>query len=123
MGPREPYWQTNTSFSPAPSRWDFRFHHEALSFGSHDDIQLYGSSTSSNSRESGHWVRGSSVANNQHLVSDGMGQYFSSPIDISPVQQWTPPTIQEIREDVYGATRGGININYSFCPCIYFWFH
>ncbi|CAA2933653.1 uncharacterized protein LOC111398902 isoform X1 [Olea europaea var. sylvestris] len=46
-----------------------------------------------------------------------MGQYFSSPIDISPVQQWTPPTIQEIREDVYGATRGDVVLKpSSFSP-------
>ncbi|KAL2546823.1 RING/U-box superfamily protein [Forsythia ovata] len=117
VGPHEPYWQTNTSFSPPPSRWDFRFHHEALSFGSHDDIQLYGSSTSSNSRESRHWVRGSNVANNQYLVSDGLGPYFSSPSDISPPQQLTPLTIQEIRADVYGASRGDVVVKpLSFSP-------
>lgn len=101
VGPHEPYWRTNSSYSPPPSRWDFRFQSEALSFGSHDGVQLFGSSASSNSRESRSWLR----ANHQYMVSDGGGQYFSSPSDISPLQQWTPPTIQEINSDEYGTSR------------------
>ncbi|KAJ8569959.1 hypothetical protein K7X08_006536 [Anisodus acutangulus] len=109
MGPHEPYWRTNSSFSPAPSRWDFRFQPEALSFGSNDGAQLYGSSTSSNSRESRSWVRGNQLANHQYLISDGVGAYYSSPSDISPAQQWTPPAIQEINVDDYGtSTRDAI---------------
>ncbi|KAL2542953.1 RING/U-box superfamily protein [Abeliophyllum distichum] len=105
VGPHEPYWRTNTSFSPPPPRWDFRFQSEALSFGSHDGIQLYGSSASSNSRESGNWVRGNHLANHQYLASDGIGPYFSSPSNIFPEQQPTPPTIQEIKANDYGNSR------------------
>ncbi|XP_022776837.1 uncharacterized protein LOC111318328 isoform X2 [Durio zibethinus] len=72
MGHHEPYWRTNTSFSPPPSRWDFRFQPEGLSYCSHDGIQLYGSSTSSNSKESRAWG-----------------------------PQQTPPAIQEITLDDY----------------------
>ncbi|XP_007046059.2 PREDICTED: uncharacterized protein LOC18610377 isoform X2 [Theobroma cacao] len=75
MGPHEPYWRTNTSFSPPPSRWDFHFQPEGLSYGSHDGIQLYGSATSSNSKESRGWG-----------------------------PQWTPPAIQEITADDYETT-------------------
>ncbi|XP_028762013.1 uncharacterized protein LOC114720537 isoform X2 [Neltuma alba] len=42
MGPHEPYWHTNTSFSPLPSRWDFRFQSEGLPY---DGIDRRGSST------------------------------------------------------------------------------
>ncbi|KAL1202599.1 hypothetical protein V5N11_006574 [Cardamine amara subsp. amara] len=40
FGPHEPYWRTNTSFSPPSSRWDVH--------GLMDGISCYGSSTSSN---------------------------------------------------------------------------
>lgn len=101
MDPQEPYWQTNTSFSPPLSRWDLQYQPEELSFGSHDGVLLYGSSISSNSRGSRSWIRGIHISNHQHSTSDGVGTYFSSPSEISPVQQWTP-TIQEIRVDDYG---------------------
>lgn len=110
MGPHEPYWRTNSSFSPPPSRWDFQLQPEALSFGSHDGIQLFGSSASSNSRESRGWVRGNNLTNHQFLVSDGVGPYLSSPSDISPTQQWTPPVIQEISTDDYSTSRRGIKL-------------
>ncbi|KAA8532965.1 hypothetical protein F0562_032918 [Nyssa sinensis] len=116
MGPHEPYWQTNTSFSPPPSRWDFRFQSEGLSFGSHDGIQLYGSSTSSNSRESRSWVRGNHLPNHQYSTSDGVGPYFSSPSEISPAQQWTPPTIQEISVDDCRTSSRGVLGPLFFSP-------
>lgn len=123
VGPHEPYWRTNTSFSPPPSRWDLQFQPEAVSFGSHDGIQLYGSSASSNSRESRSWVRGNNLTNHQFLVSDGIGPYLSSPADISPSQQWTPPAIQEIGTDDYGASGRGISLSYmkwiSLCLVFY----
>lgn len=108
VGPHEPYWRTNTSFSPPPSRWDLQFQPEGVSFGSHDGIQLYGSSASSNSRGSRSWVRGNNLMNHQFLVSDGIGPYLSSPAGISPSQQWTPPAIQEIGTDDYGASGRGM---------------
>ncbi|GJR82115.1 zinc finger, RING/FYVE/PHD-type containing protein [Tanacetum coccineum] len=103
MGPHDPYWRTNTSFSPPPPRCDFRLQNEGQSFGSQEGSRLYGSSTSSNSRESRSWLRGSSVPNHRHSASDGYGAFFSSPSDLSPAQQWTAPTIQEISFDEYNA--------------------
>lgn len=113
LGPHEPYWRTNTSFSPPPPRWDIGFQSEGLSFGSHDGIQFYGSSASANSRESGNHH-----ANHQHLVPDGVGPYFSSPTNIFPEQQSTLPTIQEIRANDYGNSRRGIKISDSISPYI-----
>ncbi|XP_021299928.1 uncharacterized protein LOC110428405 [Herrania umbratica] len=104
VGPHEPYWRTNTSFSPPPSRWDFRFQPEGLSYGSHDGIQLYGSATSSNSKESRGWLRGNLLYNHQHSTSDGAGLFLSSPSDLSQGPQWTPPAIQEITADDYETT-------------------
>lgn len=116
MGPQEPYWRTNTSFSPPPSRWDFRFQPEGQSFGSHEGSQLYGSSSSSNSRESRNWVRGNYLPSHQYSASDGVGPYFSSPSDISPARQWTPPAIQEISVDDYGTSSRRVLGPLSFSP-------
>ncbi|XP_022735665.1 uncharacterized protein LOC111289069 [Durio zibethinus] len=104
MGPHEPYWRTNTSFSPPPSRWDFHFQPDGLSHGSHDGIQTYGSSVSSNSKESSSWVRGNLLYNHQYSTSDGAGPFLSSPSDLSQGPQWTPPAIQEITLDDYETT-------------------
>lgn len=112
MGPDEPYWRTNTSFSPPPSRWDFNFQYEALSFGSHDGVH-FGSSASSNSRGSRSWMRGNNLPNPQYLISDSVGPYFS-PSDVSPSQQ-TPPAIQEISADDYGTSRRGMKSQYFIC--------
>lgn len=116
VGPNEPYWRTNTSFSPPPSRWDFRFQPEGVSFGSHDGIQFYGSSASSTSRGSRSWVRGNHLSNHQYSTSDGVGPYFSSPSEISPARQWTPPAIQEIRVDDYGTSSRRVLGPLSFSP-------
>ncbi|XP_073303280.1 uncharacterized protein [Primulina huaijiensis] len=80
-------------------------------------MQLYGSSASSNSRGSRSWVRGTNLANHQFLVSDGIGPFYGSPSDISPVQQWTPPAIQEISTDDYGTSRRDVVLRpLSFSP-------
>lgn len=101
MGPNEPYWRTNTSFSPPPTRWDFRFQSEGMPYGVNDGIQLYGSSTSSNGKESRGWVRGNHLYDLHYSGSDGTGVFLSSPSDLSPGPQWTPPAIQEISIDNY----------------------
>ncbi|KAL5759487.1 hypothetical protein ACOSQ2_018325 [Xanthoceras sorbifolium] len=101
MGSHEPYWRTNTSFSPPPSRWDFQFQSEGLPYSSHDGIQLYGSSTPSNSKGSKSWVRGNLLYNHQYSTSDGAGLFLSSSSDLSQGPQWTPPAIQEISVDDY----------------------
>ncbi|TQD78235.1 hypothetical protein C1H46_036180 [Malus baccata] len=101
MGPEEPCWRTNTSFSPPPSRWDFRFQPEELQYGFHDGNQQYGSSTSSNSKGSRGWVRGNNLYNHHYSVSDGAGLFLSSPSDLSQGPQRTPPAIQEISVDDY----------------------
>ncbi|GAB4840033.1 hypothetical protein Ancab_020742 [Ancistrocladus abbreviatus] len=101
MGPHEPYWRTNTSFSPPPARWDYRFQSEGLRYGSNDSIQLFGSSTSSNSKESRNWLRGNYHQTHQYSASDGTGLYFSSPSDTSLIQPWTSPPVQEISIDEF----------------------
>uniref|UniRef100_A0A0R0L6N2 RING-type domain-containing protein n=1 Tax=Glycine max TaxID=3847 RepID=A0A0R0L6N2_SOYBN len=101
MGPNEPYWRTNSSFSPPPTRWDFRFQSEGLSYGVNDGVQLYGSSTSENDKESRGWVRGNHLYDLHYSASDGTGIFLSSPSDLSQGPQWTPPAIQEISIDNY----------------------
>ncbi|KAB2047962.1 hypothetical protein ES319_A13G081900v1 [Gossypium barbadense] len=101
MGPHEPYWQTNTSFSPPPSRWDFHFQPDGLSYSSHDGSQLYESSTSPNSKENRGWMRRNFLYNHQYSTSDGAAPFLSSPSDLSQGPQWTPPVIQEITLDDY----------------------
>nr|XP_043633851.1 uncharacterized protein LOC122605043 [Erigeron canadensis] len=118
MGPHEPYWRTNTSFSPPPPRWDIRYHSEGQSFGSQEGSQLYGSSTSSNSRGSRSWLRAACRPNHRHSASDGAGLYVSSPSEFSPTQQWTPPTIQEISIDEFENSFRGVVGPSSFSPTI-----
>lgn len=120
MGPHEPYWRTNTSFSPPPSRWDFQFQSEGLPYGSHDGFHFYGSSTSSNSKESKSWVRGNLLYNNQYSASDSAGLFLSSSSDLSQGPQWTPPEIQEITIDDYETQtrRDSVSTQFSFTPAI-----
>ncbi|XP_061366333.1 uncharacterized protein LOC133309566 isoform X2 [Gastrolobium bilobum] len=101
MGPNEPYWRTNSSYSPPPPRWDFRFQTEGLPYSLNDGIQLYGSSTSSNGKDSRGWVRGNNLYDIHYSASDGTGLFLSSPSDLSQGPQWTPPAIQEISIDDY----------------------
>lgn len=63
-------------------------------------------------------MRGNHLANHKYLVSDGVGPYFSSPTNIFPEQQSTPPTIWEIRANDYGNSRSGIKISDSISPYI-----
>ncbi|KAL5553761.1 hypothetical protein UlMin_041162, partial [Ulmus minor] len=113
MGPHEPYWRTNSSFSPPPSRWDFQFQSDGLQYGSNDGGQLYRSSTSSNSKESRSWIRGNQLCNQQY-ASDSAGMFLSSSSDLSQGPQWTPPAIQEIRVDDFdSSTRRGLALGSS----------
>ncbi|XP_068637481.1 uncharacterized protein [Aristolochia californica] len=97
MGPNEPYWRTNTSFSPPLSRrWDYRFHPEGVSYSSHGGTLLYGSSLSSNSKESRTCVRGEQLPHHVYPASDGGASCFSSPSDSFHSQQWTSPPIQAL---------------------------
>ncbi|KGN51934.1 uncharacterized protein LOC101203618 [Cucumis sativus] len=118
LGPHEPFWHTNTSFSPPPSRWDIQFQSEGLPHGWHDAVQLYGSSTSSNSKESRSWIRGNNHLYTHNSASDGAGLFLSSPSDISQGPQWTPPAIQEINIDGYEtATKRDPSLRtFSFWP-------
>lgn len=102
MGPHEPYWRTNTSFSPPLSRgWERRFQADGLPYGSQNGIQLYQSSPSSNSKESGASMREDHLPN--HTASDGAGSYFSSPSDSFQTQQWTPSPIKEVNISDYSS--------------------
>lgn len=65
-------------------------------------------------------MRGNHLSNHQYSTSDGVGPYFSSPSDISPARQWTPPAIQEIRVDDYGASSRRGNLNRLFISFIIF---
>lgn len=108
MGPNEPYWRTNSSYSPPPTRWDFRFQSEGLPYDVNDGVQLYGSSTSSIDKESRGWVRGNHLYDLHYSASDDTGIFLSSPSDLSQGPQWTPPAIQEISIDNYEtSTRKG----------------
>lgn len=109
VSPHEPYWQTNTSFSPPPSRWDFHFQPE------HDGIQLCGSSTS-DSKGSKRWMRGNLVYNHQYQTSEGAGLLLSSSSDFSQGPQWTPPAIQEISADDYDPSTSRGKLIIIFVP-------
>lgn len=88
IGPNEPHWRTNGSFSPPLSRrWDYRFHPEALPSGSHG-LQLYGSSLSSTSKGSRSRISSDHLSNHQYSVSDGIISYFSSPSESFHGQHW-----------------------------------
>ncbi|KAF9626237.1 hypothetical protein IFM89_031364 [Coptis chinensis] len=106
MGPHEPYWRTNTSFSPPLSRrWERRFQTDGLPYGSRSGLQLYESSPSSNSKESVTSMRDDRFPND--AASDGAGSYFSSPSDSFQTQQWTPSPMTEgiISDYASGALR------------------
>ncbi|XP_031476391.1 uncharacterized protein LOC116248000 [Nymphaea colorata] len=82
MGPNEPYWQTNSSFSPPlSSRWDQMFQSEGVSHSARGGLQLYDSSQSSNSKESRGWVRNDQFPCHHYSASDGIVSQFSSPSD------------------------------------------
>ncbi|XP_006827295.2 uncharacterized protein LOC18422013 [Amborella trichopoda] len=108
MGPNEPYWQNNSSFSPPLSRrWDYRFQSEGLPYGSHGGIQLYGSSLSSNSKESRSRVSSERFPNPQYSASDGMVSYISSPSDSFQTQLGTPPVQGVNLEEFVSSAIGG----------------
>ncbi|KAI9111567.1 hypothetical protein K1719_017257 [Acacia pycnantha] len=98
MGPHEPYWHTNTSFSPLPSRWDFRFQTEGLPY---DGSQHRGPSTSFNEKDLGASVRDNRLYELHYSASDGADPLLNSPSDFSQGPQRTPPVIQEISIDDY----------------------
>ncbi|KAJ4960529.1 hypothetical protein NE237_020439 [Protea cynaroides] len=101
MGPTEPYWRTNTSFSPPLSgRGDYAFQSEGLPHATCNAVQL-GSSISSNSKESRGQGRGDQLLHHQYSASDGFGSYFSSPSDSFQTPQWTPPPRQGVTIDDY----------------------
>ncbi|KAF6154636.1 hypothetical protein GIB67_000520 [Kingdonia uniflora] len=107
MGPQEPCWRTNTSFSPPVSRrWDHTFQSEGLVYGSHSGVQLYGSSLSSDSKGSSASIRDNHIPD--HYVSDGAQSYFSSPSDSFQTQQWTlmPMNGVTMNDYVPGSLRG-----------------
>ncbi|CAO2829564.1 unnamed protein product [Amaranthus hypochondriacus] len=114
MGPNEPYWRTNTSFSPPPSRWDYTLQSEGLQYGSSDSIQLFGSA-STNSKESRNWIRGGYHPTHHYSTSDGGALYFSSPSDASLVQPWTPPPVRGVSIDEFVPShRRGAETTVSF---------
>ncbi|KAL5981258.1 hypothetical protein ACLOJK_029179 [Asimina triloba] len=103
-GPNEPYWRTNTSFSPPLSRrWDHTFQSEGPPNAVPHPHLVYGpSSLSSNSnKDSQSWLRGDDFPLH-YSASEGVLSYMSSPsADSFPTQPWTPtplpggPTIDD----------------------------
>ncbi|KAL5722868.1 hypothetical protein ACHQM5_006332 [Ranunculus cassubicifolius] len=108
MGPHEPYWRTNTSFSPPLSRrWERRFQNDGLPYGPQGGLQIYESSPSS--KDSDTSARDDHLPN--HIVSDGPGSYFSSPVDSFQTQQWTPSPMKDVTIDNYvsGTSKGPVS--------------
>ncbi|KAJ4978400.1 hypothetical protein NE237_009180 [Protea cynaroides] len=107
MDPGEPFWRTNSSFSPPlPSRsWDSRLQPDGLPRGSHG-APLYDSSLSTNNRESRSRVSSDLYTNHQHSVSDGVLSYFESPPENFQALQWTPP-VQKLNFGVSSTSRVG----------------
>ncbi|MQL97930.1 hypothetical protein Taro_030628 [Colocasia esculenta] len=102
MGHDEPFWQTNTSFSPPLSRrWEQRLQTGGLSYGSLGDGGITLSSLSSNSKESRAWIRGEQLPHHTYSTSDGAMSYLSSPSDIFQAQQLLPPVVQGVHIDEY----------------------
>ncbi|XWS58477.1 hypothetical protein CRYUN_Cryun08bG0037500 [Craigia yunnanensis] len=107
----EPYWRTNSSFSPPPSRiWDCRLHSDDLPHGSHG-AGLHGSSISSNSRGSsqGH-------VNHHHSVSDVALSYSGRPPDSAQVARWTSLIQRFNPEELPAPNVGGAMPQKSWFP-------
>ena len=109
--PNEPYWQTNTSFSPPSSRWDFRFQSEGPAYSLNDSIQLNSSSISSIGKDSRGRVRSNHLSNLPSPASDGNGIFVGSPSDFAQGPRRTTPTIQETSDDYENQLKRG---NFKF---------
>lgn len=102
MGPNEPFWRTNSSFSPPPfsTHWDFEVQSEEQPYESdvHTLTTLYDLSLSPNSRESESWV----INGEQNRVSpsDDSFSYMDSP-DSFQNQQLMPPLVQGVYMNDY----------------------
>lgn len=91
MDHNEPQWRMNSSFSPPlPRRWDSGFHPDGLTRVT-NGAAIYGSSTSSQSRESRSGVSSEQYPNHHHSVSDGALSYYGSPSDSCQAPRWMPP--------------------------------
>lgn len=88
----EPYWQTNASFSPPPSRWDFSLPSENLPCDFRDGNLLHRSSTSARCKES-RLMKGNGLSDCSSVDHTVLIPKIPN---VSPVPQWTPPEIQEI---------------------------
>lgn len=104
MGHGEPFWRSNTSFSPPISRrWDQRFQTELLSNESVGDVGIALSSLSSNSKGSRTWVRGEQLPRHNYSSSDGAMSYLSDPYDIFHSQQLPPPSLHGNHTNEYAS--------------------
>ncbi|KAI4373864.1 hypothetical protein MLD38_011931 [Melastoma candidum] len=110
MGPHDPYWRANTSFSP-PSGFDFRLHSDGFPNVLRDGEQIYVSSSSSSSKGSGMWV------NEGHL--DAVEFLVSSSSDMSQGPRWIPPAIQEINfEDHETPSKRDLGLQRTYTPAV-----
>jgi len=104
VGPNDPFWRTNTSFSPSLSRrWDYQLPSEELVYESNDEgvVALDDSSLSSNSKESRSWINGEQLRDHRYSAYDGAFSYFNSPADSYLNQQLMPPPVQGVSVNDY----------------------
>ncbi|ONK75435.1 uncharacterized protein A4U43_C03F16810 [Asparagus officinalis] len=99
MGPNEPIWRSNTSYSPPSSTtWDYQLQTEELRYEFDDGggIVLDDSSSSSSSKGSRSWIHGEQVLDHRYSASNGGFSYFNSPSDSYLCQQLMPPPAQGV---------------------------
>ncbi|KAG2259767.1 hypothetical protein Bca52824_079061 [Brassica carinata] len=113
FGPHEPYWRTNSSFSPPSSRWDLH--------GVTDGVSFYGSSTSSNANvlrspdlaQTLHWTPSDFESATRRAVhpilhpSDNARETTSDSADASSWSSGTPSSIDstDVPEPLLDAQR------------------
>ncbi|CAA6664533.1 unnamed protein product [Spirodela intermedia] len=105
MGHNEPFWRSNTSFSPPSSgTWEQRFPAEGLSNESRGGGGIALSSLSSTSKGSRSWRRGDQLPPHNYSSSDGAMSYLSSPSDNFLAQQVVPSLVRGLHANEYVST-------------------
>ncbi|CAA7401115.1 unnamed protein product [Spirodela intermedia] len=105
MGRNEPFWRSNTSFSPPSSgTWEQRFPAEGLSNESRGGGGIALSSLSSTSKGSRSWRRGDQLPPHNYSSSDGAMSYLSSPSDNFLAQQVVPSLVRGLHANEYVST-------------------
>lgn len=124
MGRNEPFWRSNTSFSPPSSgTWEQRFPAEGPSNESHGGGGVALSSQSSTSKGSRSWRRGDQLPHHNYSSSDGAMSYLSSPSDNFQAPQVLPSLARglHVNEFVSTAMRGEIPFAHQSQVLMTFW--